>query len=268
MKDRIALVTGGSRGIGAACSRELAKRGAQVVVGARGKEAAEAVAREIVEAGGEAFAIQLDVSGPEGIEAGLAQARARLGTGTIDYLVNNAGVAESAPMRAGEGLAQRLMDVNFHGARRMAEALVPDMIEEGDGAIVNVASAAGLVGFPYVSAYCASKFALVGYGLALAEELDNKGISVNSVCPHYVETSMLERSIANVVEKTGMSYEDARKSFVELNPGGRFVQPEEVATVVCDLIEGEETAALVEMDGSEPMMHYPNLRQMGWRSER
>lgn len=267
MNGRIALVTGGSRGIGAACARELATRGATVVIGARGREATEALAEELRAGGAVAHAVRLDVGTPEGIAAGLAEAAEKLEGATIDVLVNNAGIAESAPMRDGEDLSAKLMEVNFHGARRLSEALVPAMLEAEGGAIVNVASSAGLAGYPYVSAYCASKFALVGYGLALAEELDNKRISVNAVCPHYVETSMLERSIQNVVTKTGMTWDESRKTFEEMNPGGRLVQPDEVARVVCDLAEGDATACLVELDGSDPIHHFPNQRRMGWRAE-
>ena len=179
------------------------------------------------------------------VRAGVARARAfldELGNDGaplgVDWLVNNAGIAESAPLlsRSGPGandeLFDRLLEVNFHGARRLVEELAPGMKERGYGRVVNVASMAGLRGYAYVAAYCASKFALVGYTLAASDELAKNGVTVNAVCPHYVDTSMLDRSVSNVMEKTGMDQDAARDFFRNENPGGRLVTVEEVAEAV------------------------------------
>ena len=257
---KLVLVTGGSRGIGAEISRTLGKKGATVVVASRGLAACEAVAEEIRGAGGKAYALELDVSSGESVRTGLAAAAAMLDLRAFDGLVNNAGIAESAPLVDPErDLYRRHLEVNFHGPRRLVEALLPGMRERGFGRIVNVASSAGLRGYAYVAAYCASKFALVGYTLSAAAELAKTGVTVNAVCPHYVESPMLEASITNLVEKTDMDAEAARRFFEKENPGGRLVQPDTVARHVLRLLEGEENGLLVELDGStHPKKHRPN----------
>jgi NAD(P)-dependent dehydrogenase (short-subunit alcohol dehydrogenase family) len=131
----------------------------------------------------------------------------------------------------------------------------------GYGRVVNVGSSAGLRGYPYTTAYCASKFALVGYTLAAAVELQRTGVTVNAVCPHYVESSMLERSIERIVAKTGQSPADVRALLERDNPGGRIVRAEEVAAAVADLLAGDENGTLVELDGGErPRFLHPNAR--------
>ena len=248
---KLALVTGGSRGIGRSIALELAQSGARVLVAARGVESSRAVAAEIEAAGGEAEALALDVADPSAAE--------RFAGEPVDWLVNNAGIAESAPLaRTGEALLERHMQVNFHGAWRLANVLLPGMRERGHGRIVNVASSAGLRGYAYVSAYCASKFALVGWTLAAADELGGSGVTVNAVCPHYVDSPMLGAAVANIVAKTGQSEDEARAFLAAQNPGGALVSCEEVAVAVRELIEGDANATLVELDGSRVTSHRPN----------
>lgn len=260
MPRRLALVTGGNRGIGAAVCRRLAREGAAVLVTGRDDRASAAVASEIVAEGGAAWPLRLDVADPDSVLAALRQAYVH---GPIDWLVNNAGIAESAPLSSGgDELFARHMDVNFHGARRLTEALLPGMKERGHGRIVNMASSAGLRGYAYVAAYCASKFALVGYTLAAADELKETGVKVNAVCPWYVQSPMLERSIDSMKRKTGKSETELRQFLQGQNPGGRLVTPEEVADAVAFLLTGEENGALVELDGSdERRIHRPNRRR-------
>jgi len=256
---RVALVTGGSRGIGQAICRRLARDGAAVLVAARSEEDCVRVAAEIRAEGGQAWSLGLDVTDEVSVQVALADARELASeVGPIDWLVNNAGIAESAPLLSAEGPAQddalyeRHLAVNFHGARRVVRGLLPALVERGYGRIVNVASSAGLRGYAYVAAYCASKFALVGYTLAAAEELRESGVTVNAVAPHYVDTPMLERSIERIVEKTERSPEQVRESLMRQNPGGRFVTPEEVADAVAGLLQGDATGLIVELDGSAP----------------
>jgi NAD(P)-dependent dehydrogenase (short-subunit alcohol dehydrogenase family) len=125
-----------------------------------------------------------------------------------------------------------MLSVNLTGTVLCAQAALPDMLAARWGRIVNVASTAGLVGYAYVSAYCASKHAVVGLTRALALEVARKGVTVNAVCPGYTETEILQTSIANVMAKTGRSAEEARAEFAQGNPQGRIVQPEEVADTV------------------------------------
>jgi NAD(P)-dependent dehydrogenase (short-subunit alcohol dehydrogenase family) len=259
-----ALVTGASRGIGAAIAERVARAGASVLVTARTRAACEGTVARVHAAGGTAWPLALDVGDPASIASALDEARKLTGPfGSIDWLVNNAGIAESAPFADAER-EQRLarhLETNFHGARRLMEALIPAMEARGHGRVVNVASSAGLRGYAYVSAYCASKFALVGYSLAVADELEGSGVLVNLVCPHYVDSPMLGAAVQRLVEKTRMEAGMAREFFRRSNPGARLVTMDEVAGAVVHLLRGEEHGAIVELDGSsERRLHHPNHR--------
>ena len=258
----VALVTGGSRGIGEAICRRAARDGASVLVASRSKEQCAAVASSIRTAGGSAWPLELDVGDPESIASALEEARRLTGPfGSIDWLVNNAGIAESAPFtdERREARFQRHFDTNFHGARRLMEELIPGMEARGYGRVVNVASSAGLRGYAYVTAYCASKFALVGYSLAVADELEGTGVNVNLVCPHYVDSPLLAESVQRLVKKTRMQESLAREFFRRSNPGQRLVTMDEVAGAVVNLLRGEDHGAIVELDGStEHALHHPN----------
>jgi len=251
MSRHVALVTGGNRGIGAAIARRLAGEGATVLVAGRDTAACAGVVATIEAEGGEARTLALDVTEPASIQVAAKE--------RVDWLVNNAGIAESAPLlQGGDELFRRHLEVNFHGARRLTEAFVPAMKERGYGRVVNVASSAGLRGYAYVAAYCASKFALVGYTLAAADELAGSGVTVNAVCPYYVDSPMLDHSIENLREKTGKSAEELRALFAEQNPGGRILTPDEVADAVATLLTGEANATLVELDGAGTRVLTPN----------
>lgn len=260
------LVTGASRGIGRAIALELGRAGAHVLVAARDLAACRGVGAAIQAAGGSAQALELDVADPTAAQ-GLVERLAELGP--IDWLVNNAGIAQSAPLaRTYEALVARHMEVNFHGARRLAQALLPAMRERGHGRIVNVASSAGLRGYAYVSAYCASKFALVGWTLAAADELAGSGVTLNAVCPHYVDSPMLAAAVHTIRAKTKQSEGEARAFLAGQNPGGRLVQPEDVAHAVRELCAGEESGVLVELDGARTLRHRPNERSPREQSSR
>ena len=249
----MALVTGGSRGIGEAVCARLAREGVGVLVAARGLERCERVAAALRAEGGTAWALALDVASPESIRAALDEARQLVGPfGSIDWLVNNAGVAESAPYDdAGhEASVAQHLDVNFHGARHLMETLVPEMERRGYGRVVNVASSAGLRGYAYVSAYCAAKHALVGYSLALADELEGSGVHVNLVCPHYVDSPMLAESVTRLTQKTRMDQKMAREFFRRANPGDELVTMDEVSGAVLHLLRGDENGLVLELDGS------------------
>ena len=252
----VALVTGATGGIGHAICLRLAREGVAVVAAGRNVERLTEVVDELEGLGGIAWALELDLADSAAIVRAAAQAQKLAATvGTLGWLVNNAGIAVSAPLvekdRADDtDLYERHLAINFHGARRLFEALLPEMVAHGAGAMINVASSAGLQGYAYVAAYCASKHALVGYTRAVALELAKKGVRANAVCPHYVDSPMTETSVRRVMETTGKTESEARDFFAAQNPGGRLVTPTEVADAVWDLLHSESNGRVVELDGS------------------
>ena len=201
LTNRGAVVTGGGRGIGAAVAGALAEAGARVVVSARSQDEIDRVAGELRRAGRQAWAVSCDVTDPERVRHLAAAARERLGR--VEILVNNAGIASSAPLKA-ITLEEwnRLLAVNATGTFLCTQAFVPAMIEAGWGRVVNIASIAGKAGHAYIAAYCASKHAVIGFTRAVAVEVARKGITVNAICPGYVNTPMTDQSVANISAKT------------------------------------------------------------------
>ena len=233
---RGAVITGGGRGIGAAAARALVAAGARVVVSARGAAEIGALAAELAAGGGEAHAVTCDVADAAQVDRLRAESLARLGS--VDILVNNAGVATSAPLK-GQTPAEweRLFAVNVEGTFLATKAFLPAMLERGWGRVVNVASVAGRTGAPYISAYAASKHAVVGFTRAMAVEVAARGVTFNAVCPGYVDTPMTDRSIANVAARTGLAAEEARRRIVAANPQNRLIESDEVAWAIvwlCD----------------------------------
>lgn len=252
----VAFVTGAGRGIGAAIARRLAREGVALLLGARSQEATTELADEIRAEGGKAWPVYLDVSDPETIGEALELVRdVARGLGPVDWLVNNAGIAITAPFlrhgrQGGEDLYDKHLATNFHGARRMIEALAPAMLERRYGRIVNVASSAGLVGYAYAAAYVASKHALVGYSRAAALDLVGSGVTLNLVCPHYVDSPMTDQTVQRIVQKTGKSEAETRSFLAAQNPGGALVTTEEVAESVFELCAGESNGVLLELLGA------------------
>ncbi len=254
---RAALVTGASSGIGEAVALELARRGWGVILVARRRERLEALAERIASGGGRARAVPQDLADRDAGARLAEAAEAAAGElGPLELVVNNAGIAESAPLLPRPGREpevdpfERHLAVNFHGPRRLIEHLAPAMVARGRGALLQVASSAGLRGYAYVAAYCASKHALLGLSRAAALELAPKGVRVGAICPHYVRSPLLEASVARLVVSAGRSEEEARAFFAAQNPGGRLVEPEEVAAAVADLAEDPRTGQVLELDGA------------------
>jgi NAD(P)-dependent dehydrogenase (short-subunit alcohol dehydrogenase family) len=227
LRDRIALVTGAGKGLGAVIARRLASEGATVAVLGRTQASIDAIAKEI---GGRAFAC--DVTDAAQVDTALAGVKKELGD--VSILVQNAGLAESAPLaRTTDAMLERHLALNVSAPLRMARLLVPAMVAAKSGTIVHVASTAGLEGFAYCTAYCASKHALVGLTRAMATELAKTGVTVNAVCPGFLEgTDMTNAAIDRIVEKTGRSREEAAAELGAMNPQKRLIRPAEVADVV------------------------------------
>ncbi len=227
LAERHAVVTGAGRGIGLAIAQTLAAAGARVTLMGRDRARLDAAAASV--AGSAAVAV--DVTDEASVKAAFAAACERFGT--VDILVNNAGQAESAPFaRTDLALFQRMVAVNLTGTFLCSREALAGMLAKGAGRIVNVASTAGLIGYAYVSAYCAAKHGVVGLTRALALETARRGVTVNAVCPGYTETDIVRDAVANIMQKTGKSEAEAREALTARNPQGRMVQPGEVADAV------------------------------------
>ena len=235
-----AIVTGGGRGIGLAVASALATAGARVSVVSRSPGTTLPF-----------FAAAADVAD----EAGVARAFAacREANGAIAILVNSAGIAESAPLkRTDAAMWQRVIGTNLTGTFLCTREALGDMLASAWGRIVNVASTAGLMGAPYISAYCASKHGVVGFTRAIAAELAKTGITANAVCPGYTQTEMMRETIANITTRTGRDEESARELLAAGNPEGRIATVEEVAGAILDLIEGRQTGQTLVIPRATP----------------
>ena len=250
---RAAVVTGGGRGVGAEIARLLAADGASVLVAARTSSEVERVAAELGRNGATVSSATCDVSDPRSIDRLAAQARDTLGH--IDILINNAGVATAAPLaRTTLDEWNRLLAINATGAFLCMQAFLPGMLERRWGRVVNVASTAALTGYRYISAYAASKHALLGLTRSVAAEAAGHGVTVNAVCPSYLDTRMTEETLARATAKTGRSREEVLDAITSQNPQKRLIDAREVAVSVaylCSDAAASINGAALVIDGGE-----------------
>lgn len=256
-----AFITGGGRGIGLACAQALLAQGANITIAGRDAATLERAAAVLRAAAPTAPAAPqvatcvLDVTDEAAVHAAIGAAASQLGPITI--LLNNAGQAQPAPFaKTASRHWQQMLDVNLTGAFYCTQAVLPQMLERGWGRIINMASTAGLKGYKYVSAYVAAKHGLVGLTKALALELATRNITVNAVCPGYTETDIVQDAIANIMQKTGRTGEQARAELAAANPQQKLVQVDDVANAVawlCAPASGAITGQSVAVAGGEVM---------------
>ncbi|MBN7797374.1 SDR family NAD(P)-dependent oxidoreductase [Parahaliea mediterranea] len=247
-----ALITGAGSGIGAAITRTLAGQGYAVSLLGRREAPLQATSGQLPE-GARSHIATCDVTDSDSVARAFDSARAALGD--IDVLVNCAGAAPTTPFHKLDSAGWRaVMAVNLDGVFNCCAQVVPAMRERGAGRIVNIASTASLKGYAYVSAYCAAKHGVLGLTRALALELARKGVTVNAVCPGYTDTDIIRDAVANIVQKTGRSEEQALEEFTRVNPQGRLIDPQEVADTVTWLCsEGARsvTGQAISISGGE-----------------
>lgn len=243
---RVALVTGAAGGLGRVVVHRLAETGHLVALLDRAGSALEAASAEAAASRRHHVAVEADVADRSSVEAALAVVRTTLGPVTI--LVNAAGIADSSPLLPpDDALFDRTMAVNARGTWVVSTACIPDMVAARFGRIVNVASTAGLRAYRYTEAYVASKHAVVGLTRAMALDLASKGITVNAVCPGFMDTPMTDRTLAKIVSATGRSPADALAAILKEGGQPRLVTPAEVASAILTLIDLAKTGQAIEV---------------------
>jgi NAD(P)-dependent dehydrogenase (short-subunit alcohol dehydrogenase family) len=253
IEGRVALVTGGGRGIGRSIALTLARAGAHVAVAARTVSEIEAVAAEIAALGRRTMFLPLDAADRE--QLARAPDQVARGLGRIEILVNNAGIHASGPVQRTEDLTwDAVLAVNLTAPFLLCRACLPAMIEARWGRIINVASIAGKMGIRYGAAYAAAKHGLIGFTRSLALEGARHGIIVNAICPSWTETQMLDDAVATVARATSRSLADARQVLLSSSPLGRAATADEVADAALFLAtSGVVTGQAVNVDGGELM---------------
>lgn len=248
-----ALVTGAGSGIGALIATHLAHAGYSLSLLGRRMQPLEQTGAQIN--GTPSQAISCDVAQEVDVARAFAQASAAFGP--VEVLVNCAGMAPTAPFhKLDSSQWQAVLNTNLNGVFNCTSQVIDSMREQQNGRIINIASTAALKGYAYVSAYCAAKHGVLGLTRALALETAKLGITVNAICPGYTDTEIIRGSVAQIVEKTGRSEEQALAQFTNTNPQGRLIQPDEIASTVlwlCSEAARSVTGQAISISGGETM---------------
>jgi NAD(P)-dependent dehydrogenase (short-subunit alcohol dehydrogenase family) len=240
LSGRIALITGGGRGIGRAIALSFASEGASVAVAARTATQVQGVADEIsTRFKVQGISMACDVSDAKSVASMFESVTAKFSR-YPDILVNNAGIAESAPLvKTGDDMWDRHISTNLSGAFYCMRAALPAMLKIGWGRVINISSIAGKTGAPYISAYSASKHGMLGLTRSAALEVAASGVTVNAICPGFVDTDMTSRGVQNISAKTGKSTDEALDVLRRMSPQNRLMTPEEVASLALLLASDE-----------------------------
>ncbi|HYB73194.1 MAG TPA: SDR family NAD(P)-dependent oxidoreductase [Candidatus Sulfotelmatobacter sp.] len=244
LSGRSALITGGGRGIGLAIAMALARQGARVAIASRRQDQLAEAARELERGGAEALALSMDVVERDEVEAGVAEVARRWGR--LDILVNNAGASGMTPLNGGEGvdrLWHQILTTNLTGMYYVTRAALPGMPDNAHGRIINISSVLGKFGVAGYAAYCASKHGVIGFTRALALELAPRGITVNAICPGWVDTDMARQGIAEMSAALHVPPEEFRRQAMEAVPLKRMVEGAEVGALAAYLAS-EAAAAM------------------------
>lgn len=253
---RHAFISGASRGIGASIANQLAHDGFKLTLTGRNLNDLEEQAKSLSHLTS-VQVLTMDLENPESVQYAVNKAISNFGE--INALINNAGQAISQPFAKTDlSLWKKMVEVNLTGTYLCISACLPSILKASQagqsGRIVNVASTAGLIGYPYVTAYTAAKHGVIGLTKSLALELAGKNITVNAVCPGYTETDIVRDAINNIVTKTGKTEAEAKAALAARNPQGRLIQPDEVAQTVswlCASHSGSINGQSIAIDGGE-----------------
>ena len=256
VEQKIALITGGSGGLGRALARAFSGRGHPVVIIGRGRERLGPVAEEIARNGGQVLALPCDITRREQLKSLAERISAAMGAPQI--LINNAGIARAASfVEMRDELWDETLQTNLTGAYNCCKVFLPGMLKSGWGRIINIASTTAKVGYSHVSAYAASKHGLLGLTRTLALETARQGITVNAICPGYVDDERTRENARRMAEKTGKSVEEILRLFGSSAPQNRLIAPEEVASLALLMASdklGGMTGQAINVDGGAVMV--------------
>lgn len=254
-KPRTVLVTGGGRGIGRAIALAFGAIGHRVVITGRTEPVLDCVAEEIRRLGADAFSKTCDITERAQVEELGRAVKERLGP--VEVLINNAGTAAAASfLEMEDSFWEQVLRVNLTGTYNCCKVLLPDMLAARWGRIINIASIVAKVAYPHVSAYVTAKHAVLGLTRALAIEIARSGVTVNALCPGYVDTDLTRTNALLLAEKTGKSRDEAFAMLKSVSPQKRFIEPEEVARMTVMLASDSAkgiTGQAINVDGGTVM---------------